>query len=126
MMELPLNTRVLRVGSVDEVPIAPRTAVVSPARNRGVVGENCVERDVGLVVIVEVTRPLVDLLLSRGIPRHLAAEGISFALPYIRALAHHAFKLCSLIREAFFFQVVEQAQKDCAFHLSEAGVIGSI
>src|SRR6185437_9764488 len=122
-MKLPLNARVFRVRSIDKVPVPPRAAVVSPTRNRRIIGQDCIQRHVGFVVVMEVFRPVVDLLLAGGVPGHFTAKRIGLALPSISACAHHSFELRSLIRPAFTFQIVEKAKKDRALHLAVARVV---
>src|SRR6185437_1580707 len=122
-MKLPLDARILGIASIDEVPVPSRAAVVSPAWNRGVVGQDCIKGDVGLVVVVKVSRPIVDLFLTGGIPRHFTAEGIGLALPSVGAFLHYGLELRSLIRPSLIFQILKQPKKNSAFHLAIATVI---
>ncbi len=50
VMKLALEA--LRLASVDEVPVAAGAAVVTPAGDDGIVGEDGVEGDIGLVFVV--------------------------------------------------------------------------
>src|SRR5579875_3623671 len=110
-MKLPLNARVFWISPIDKIPVSPRAAVVSPAWNGRVVSEDCVQRYIRDVVVMEVSRPPIDLLLTGRVPRHLTAERIGLALPQIRAFAHHCFQLRSLIPPSFLLQIIEKSEK---------------
>src|SRR5215472_7320728 len=122
MMKLPLDAAVLGAGAVDEVPIASCTAVVAPMRYGGHVAEDGIQRDFSLISIAEVFGPGVDLFLTRGIPRHLAAERIRLPFPAIRSFAHFGLDLISQSSHPLAPEVVQNFKKDIAFHLPETRV----
>src|SRR3954468_6993007 len=103
MMKLPLQTPIF--GGKDEIPVAARAAVISPMRNRWVVGENRVERDLGLVVIAKIFCPSINLFLAGGIPWHLAAERIGLRFPAIGSRMHPGFQGFCLCVHPFALQV---------------------
>ena len=69
--------------------------------------------------ISEILAPSVDLFLSGGIPRHLASEGIGFALPVIGSSLHRGLKLSRLGRFSLCFEIVQNRDEDITFHLPE-------
>src|SRR5437660_2010554 len=119
MMELSFEPGVL--GGENKVPVAPRTPVVTPVRDRGVVTEDRVESHIGLVLVAEVFHPRVHFFLAGGVPGHLAAEGIRFSFPAGGARAHLGFEVFRLRRQALALEVRQYLNKNAAFHLSENG-----
>src|SRR5258707_4951144 len=57
VMKLAFDTAIFR--GVEKVPIAARAAVVSPVRDCGIVAKNCVEGDIGFVLITEIFHPCI-------------------------------------------------------------------
>src|ERR1700733_5741432 len=123
-MKLALES--LCLASVDEVPVTTGAAVVAPAGDDRIVGENGVDGDVGFVFIAEVSGPVVNFFLASGVPWHFTAEGVGFAFPSIGTLPHPVFKLCSLFGPTFVLQILEQAKEDGAFHQAKARVVGRL
>src|SRR5262249_21753791 len=91
MMKLAFDSTVLTC--IKKVPIPACATVVPPMRNSRHVSDDGVNRHFCLIGIPEVLAPGVNLFLARGIPWHLTAKGISFALPMIRPRLHHGLKL---------------------------------
>src|SRR5207245_7328365 len=86
MMELSFEPGVL--GGKNKVPVAPRTPVVTPVRDRGVVTEDGVESYIGLVLVAEVFHPRVHFLLASGVLWHLAPRRVGVGLPTIGTGLH--------------------------------------
>src|SRR5580704_8465484 len=121
VMELALEA--LDLAAVDEIPVAAGAAVVAPAGDDGIVGEDGVEGDVGFVFIAEVSGPVVDLFLAGGVPRHLATEGVRLTFPPVGSKTHQRFELRGLFGATLVFQILKQAQEDGALHLAETRVV---
>src|SRR5205823_404993 len=76
----------------NEVPIAARTAVVSPMRNCGIVAKDGVERHVRFFLKAKMFHPGVDLFLPCRVPRHFASVGVGLLFPAIGPYAHFGFQ----------------------------------
>src|SRR5262245_61539186 len=104
------------LASIDEVPIAPGISVVTPVRDGGHVAQNRVEGHYRFVVVAKELAPGIHFLLTGGVPGHLAAERIGLTLPAIRSHLHEGFDVARLFLPALAFQIVEQGEKNIAFH----------
>ena len=121
-MKLALDAD-LRLATIDEVPVAAGAAVISPAWNDGIVGENCVEGDVGLVVVVEVAWSSRRPLPGRWSPRASRCRRDRLR-PSSGPHAHASLlRACRPFRSSPRLQVLEQADEDGAFHQAEARVV---
>src|SRR3954462_1335771 len=114
MMKLALETPIL--GGENKIPVTASASVIAPVRDCGIVAQNCVKRDLSLVVIAEILRPRINFFLAGCVPRHLAAERIRLLLPPIGTYAHLCFKILRLPLHAFTLQVSQNLQKDVTFH----------
>src|SRR5882757_4994210 len=84
VMKLAFNATVL--GREDEVPVASSATVVTPMWQGRIVSKDRIERDFGFIQIAKIFRPRINLLLTSGIPGHLATQGISLRFPAIGAI----------------------------------------
>src|SRR5207253_11205348 len=117
MMKLTFEARVF--SSVDEVPVPPRAAVVTPMRDSRRIAQNRVQRHLCFIEIAEILGPCIDFFLSRRIPGHLAAEWIRLLLPVLGALSHSGFERSGEVGDLLALEVVEYGHEHVAFHLSE-------
>src|ERR1035437_8866774 len=92
-------------GGKNEVPVSARATVIAPVGNCRIVSENCVERDLGFVLIAEILCPSIDLFLTGGIPGHFAAEWVGLLRPVVGAFAHLTLQSNCLCIHAFEFEV---------------------
>ena len=116
-MKLAFEARVF--SSVDEVPVPPRAAVVTPMRDSRRIAQNRVQRHLCFIEIAEILGPCIDFFLSRRIPGHLAAEWIRLLLPVLGALSHSGFERAGEVGDLLALEVVEYGHEHVAFHLSE-------
>ena len=111
MVQLALDTAVLVACAKNKIPVAARTAVVSPMGNCGIISEDGIESDVSLVLVAEIFCPGIDFFLPGRVPRHFAAEGIGFLDPAFGAPAHVAFEGIGLRLPALAFEVGQNPEK---------------
>src|SRR6184192_2196272 len=90
-----LALELAKLARENEVPIAARTAVVSPMRNYRIVAKDGVERHVRFFLKAKMFHPGVDLFLPGRVPRHFASVGVRFVFPAIGPYAHFG---CQVIR----------------------------
>ena len=107
----------------NKVPIAPRTAVVSPVRNCRIVGKDGIQRHVRFFLEAKILHPRIDFFLPRGIPRHLASERIRFLLPAISSCAHLRFQVVCLRIHSFAPEVCHYFKENISFHLTKYRVV---
>ena len=119
MMELPFEPPVL--GGKNKIPVTPRTSVVTPVWDGGVVTEDGVESHLSLVLVIEVFHPRVHFFLTSGVPGHLAAERVGLGLPAVGACLHPGVEIRGFRGHALAFEVGQNLNKDAALHLAENG-----
>src|SRR6266704_2788935 len=123
-MELALEPAIL--GGKNKVPVATRASVVTPMWNCGIVTENSVKRDAGLVVVAEIFCPGIDFFLPGRVPGHFAAERIRLRPPAISPGAHFFLQIVSLLLHPFAFKVHENLKEDVTYHLTKNSHVGGI
>ena len=124
MVDLPLDARIF--AAVEKIPIAPRIAVIAPARDRRIVSEDHLTRGIRLRLPAEMAHPGVDFRLPGRIPRHFRAEGIFERAPVIGARLHQPLHFGRLVGQPLALQVGEDVDEHIALHQPELGIMRCI
>src|SRR5438445_5974711 len=117
MMKLVFQACVF--SGIDEVPIPPRAAVITPMRYGRHIAQDRIQCPVRFIEIAKILRPRIDLFLSRRVPGHFAAEWIRLLLPALGALSHGGFQLPGDVSDSLAPEIVEGGHEAVSVPCSE-------